>query len=87
MKQIARENNKIDDKRLRKKLAKKMNNPFYLIHRALLVGFNITLENHHINHNICKVTIKPNYIDLSIEAGYIDQIPAKVATIYAIFLN
>ena len=48
-KEIARDNVNIDDKQLNKNLAKKMINPNYFKDRALKIGFNITLEKHHIN--------------------------------------
>ena len=50
LKQIARDNFKLDDKQLNKKLAKKMINPFYFTDRNTKFTFNITLESHLINH-------------------------------------
>ena len=50
LKQIARENIKINDEKLDKELAKKRNNPFYFIDEKLKNGFKINLESHNINH-------------------------------------
>ena len=44
------ENNILDDKQLSKELAKEMINPYYFNNRNLKVGFNITLQSHHVNH-------------------------------------
>ena len=48
LQQIARDNIKLDDKQLNKKLGYNMNNPYYFTDRALQVGFNITLESHKL---------------------------------------
>ena len=60
LKQIATEKNKLDDKQLNKKLAKKMIISYYFTDRAMRLGFNITLENHHTNHSSSALTITPN---------------------------
>ena len=57
-KQIARDIIKLDEKLLNRELAKKMLNSYYLTARALRIGFNITLESHHINHANSKLIIK-----------------------------
>ena len=44
-----------------------MINPYYFTGRALQVGLNITLENHHLDHAQCKLTIKPIYEEFGIE--------------------
>ena len=67
MKQIAQENNKIDDKQLNKDLAKKMLNPYYFTDRILKVGSKTNLDSHHINHANSKLAITPNYPDFGIE--------------------
>ena len=74
LKQIARDNIKLDDEQLNKELAKKMNNPYYFTDRALQVGFNITLESHHINHTISELIVKPNYPEFGIEIRYNNKI-------------
>ena len=50
LKQIARDNFKLDDKQLNKELAEKMINPYYFTDTNLEVGFKINLDTHHINH-------------------------------------
>ena len=49
LKQIARDNNKLDNKQLNKELAKKMINPYYFTDRVLQIRFIFTLESHHNN--------------------------------------
>ena len=72
LKQIAGDNNNFEDKQLNKELAGKMINPYYFSDRVLQVGFNITLESHHINHTNSKLIVKPNYLlDFEIEIRYI----------------
>ena len=83
LKQIARDNIKLDKKQLNKELTKKMINPYYFTDRALRVGFIITLENHHINHAISKLIIKPNYFEFGIEVRYIDKTKKELCVIYA----
>ena len=64
LKQIARDNIKIDDKQLDKILAKKLIKPFYFTDRILNTEYNITLDNHQINYINTKITRKPNYLEL-----------------------
>ena len=66
LKQLAGNNNKLDDKQLNKELAKKNNNPYYFTDRNLKVGFKINLDSHHINHANSKLTILPNYPEFGI---------------------
>ena len=47
LKQIARENIKLNDKELDKELAKKMINPYYFIDENLKTGFKINLESQY----------------------------------------
>ena len=56
LREIARDNFKMDDKQLNKELAEKIINPYYFADRALQVGFSITLDSHHINHANSKLT-------------------------------
>ena len=58
---------KLYDKQLNKNLAEKLINPNYLTYRVLKVGFNITLETHHINHVNSKLLLNPNYPEFGIE--------------------
>ena len=83
MRDIARDNIKIDDKQLSKKLAQKLLNPFHFPDRALQVGFNFILESHNFNLAIFKVTIEPNYPDFGIDLQYINKNLEEIATINA----
>ena len=67
LKQIARDNIRLDDKQLNKELAKKMLSPYYFTDRILRVGFEIDLDSHHINHTSSIITIKPIYPEFGIE--------------------
>ena len=61
LRQIARDNIKLDNTQLNKELTRRMINPYYFTDRALQVGFKINLDNHHINHATSKFNITPNY--------------------------
>ena len=74
LKQIARDYIKLDDKQLKKELARKMINPYYFTERNLKVGFKINLDSHHFNHANSKLTITPNYPEFGIEVRYINKI-------------
>ena len=50
-----------------KELPKKIIDPYYFTDRVLQIGFNITLESHHIKHAISKLITKPNYPEFGIE--------------------
>ena len=85
LKQIARNNIKLNDKQLNKEIAKKMLNPYYFTDRNLGVGFKIILDSHHINHLNSKVTIIPNPSEF--EVRYINQIMKELSIIYARLRN
>ena len=87
LKQLARNNNKLDDKQLNKELAKKMINPYYFTDRNLQVGFKINLDSHHINHLNSKLTITPNFKEFGIEVRYINKIMKELSIIYARLIN
>ena len=87
IKQIARDNIKLDDKQLNKELAKTMINPNYFTDRNLKVGFQINLDTHHIKHANSKLTITPNYPEFGIEIRYINKIIKELFVIYAILIN
>ena len=59
LRQIARDNIRLDDRQLNGELGRGMLNPFYFTDRALQVGFKTNLVNHHINHANSKLTIIP----------------------------
>ena len=54
LRQLARNNIRLDDKQLNKELARKMINPYYFSWRNLKVAYKINLDSHHINHLILK---------------------------------
>ena len=83
LKQLARNNIKLDDKQLNKELARTMINPYYFTDRNLKVGFKINLDSHHINHLNSKLTIIPNYPEFGIEVRYINKILKELSIIYA----
>ena len=87
LKQIARDNIRLDDKQLNKELAKKVNNPYYFTNRVLQVAIKIILDSHHINHANAKLTITPNFPEFGIELRYINKIMKELAMIYARLIN
>ena len=66
LRQLARDNNRLEDRKVNGELGRRMLNPYYLTDRALQVGFKINLDNHHINHANSKLTIIPNYPEFGI---------------------
>ena len=87
LKQLARNNIRLDDKQLNKELAKKMLNPYYFTDRALQIGFKFNLDSHQINHANSKLTIIPDYPEFGIEVRYINKILKELAIIYARLIN
>ena len=77
LKQLARDNIKLDDKQLNIELAKKMNNPYYFTDRNLKVGFKINLDSHNLHHTNSKLTITPYHSEFGIEVRYINKIMKK----------
>ena len=64
-----------------------MINPYYFTDRNLRLGFNFTLESHHINHANSKIIIKPNYPDFGNEIRHINKIIKELSIIYARLIN
>ena len=87
LKQIARENIKLNDTELDKELAKKMINPYYFIDENLKIGFKFILGSHNIIHANSLLSIEPKFPDIGIETRYINGIPIKLATIQARLIN
>ena len=83
LRQIARDNIRLDDRQLNGELARRMINPCYFTDRALQVGFKIDLDSHHINHTNSKLTVIPNYPEFGVEIHYINKIMKELAVIYA----
>ena len=67
LRQIARDNIRLDDKQLNKELVKKMLNSYYFIDRNFKVGFRINIESHHINHATSKLTVNPIFQSLQLK--------------------
>ena len=87
LKQIARDNIRLDDKQLNKELAKKMINPYCFTDRALQIGFKINLDSHNLHYANSKLTIIINYPEFGIEVRYINKILKELAVIYARLIN
>ena len=77
LKQIARENNKLDDKELEEWSAKKMINPYYFIDRDLQIGFNLILDSQIINYANFIFTTRHNFSEFGIETRYNNKILKK----------
>ena len=87
MKQIGKENIKLDDKQLNKELVEKMLSSYYFTDRNLKVGFKINLDSQHINHANSKLSSTPNYPEIGIEVRYINKIIKELSVIYANLMN
>ena len=83
LKQLARNNIKLDDRQLNIEIAKKMINPYYFTDNNLRVGFMINLDSHHINHMNSKLTIIPIHPEFGIKIRYIIKIMKELSSIYA----
>ena len=87
LKQIARNNIRLDEKQLNKELAKKMINPYYFSDRNLKVAYKINLDSHNIHHANSKLTISSNFENTGIEFRFINKIMREMAIIYARLIN
>ena len=87
LKQLARNNIRLDDKQLNKELAMKIINTYCFTDRNLKVGFKINLDSHQINHANSKLTIIPYHPEFGIEIRYINKILKELAVIYARIIN
>ena len=87
MKQIARDNIRLDDKQLNKELARKTNNPYHFTDRILNVGFKINLHSHHINQDNSNLTFTPNFPDFGNEIRCINKLMKNFSVIYASLIN
>ena len=87
LKQLARNNIRLDDKHIDKELAKKMINPYYFSDRNLQVAYKINLDSHNINHLISKLTITSNFENTGIEIRFINKIMREISIIYARLIN
>ena len=64
-----------------------MINPYYFTDRALKVGFNITLQSHHINHANFKIFVKPSYPEFGIESRCVNKNIKEMSVIFGRLLN
>ena len=87
LRELARDNIRLDDKQLNKELAKKMINPYYFTDRNLNVGFKNNLDSHHISHATSKITLTPNHPEFGIEFRHINKIMEELAVFYARLIN
>ena len=87
MKQIARDNIKLNNKESEKELAKKKINPFCFIDKKLKIGSKGNLESHNINHASSVLTITPFYPVPGIDTSYISEFLKELATTYARLIN
>ena len=63
VREVVRDNIKLDDKQPNEKLGEKMLNSKHFTNRALRTGFDNTVDSQHINHSNSKRTIKLNYVE------------------------
>ena len=61
--------------------------PYYFTDRNLKVGFNITLESHHINDVNSRLTITHNCPEFGIEVRYIIKNIKDLSVTYARLIN
>ena len=54
---------------------------------VLEVGFNITLDSHHINHSNSKLNIEPIFPEFGIEFRCINKVLKEMANFYARLVN
>ena len=88
MKQIARENIKIDDKELDEETALKMIDPKNFTDRNLKKkDIKIILESHNIKHASFLLSIIPIFLTFGTETKCINKILKEMANIYARLKN
>ena len=87
LRQLARDNIKLDDKQLKKEFARNMNNPYYFTDRKLKVAFKINLDSHNLHHTNSKLTITPTFPEFGVEFRFINKIMKKLSVIYARLIN
>ena len=64
-----------------------MINPYYFTDRVLQVGFNITLESHHVDPASSKLFIEPNYFDFGVEVRDFNKVLKELSVFYARLIN
>ena len=87
LKQIARDNIRLDDRQLNRELAKKMINPYYFTDKNLKVALKINLDSHNLHHTNSKLTMTPTFQEFGIDFRFINKIMKELAMIYAKLIN
>ena len=87
LRQLARDNIKLDDKQLNKELAKKLINPQYFTDRNLKVAYKINVDSHNLHHTESNLTITPTFPEFGIEFRFINKIMEELSVIYARLIN
>ena len=87
LKQLARDNTRLDDKQLNEELAKKMINPYYFTDRNLKVAYKKILDSHNIHHTNSKLTITPTFPEFGLEFRFINKIMKELSVVYARLKN
>ena len=87
LRQLARNNIRLDDIQLNGEFGRRMLNPYYFSDRNLKVAYKIHLDGHHINHLNSKITITSNFQDTGIEFRFINKIMREMSIIYARLIN
>ena len=87
LKQIARENIKLDDKNLDKGLAEEVNTPYYFTDKTFKIGFKINLGSHNFIHANFFVTVIPICPDFGTETSYNNKILEETVVFYARLLS
>ena len=72
---------------MKKEEAEKFINPYFFTDRNLKVGFNITLESHHIKHAKSELITEPNYPKFGIEVRYNNKIMKTLSVVYVGLIN
>ena len=87
LRQLARDNIRLDDRQLNKELAKKMINPYNFTDRILKVAYKINLDSHNLHHTNSKLTVTPTFPEFGTEFRFINKIVKELAMIYARLIN
>ena len=87
LKQVPRQNIKMNDEGIDNELAKMMINPNYFIVENLKIGFKINLESHNVNQANCILNITTNFPESGIEFRYIKRVMKELSVIYARLIN
>ena len=87
LRQLARDNIRLDDNQLNKELARRMINPYYFTDRNLKVAYKINLDSHNLLYTNSKLTITPTFQEFGIEVRFINKIMKELSVIYARLIN